>query len=83
MNEYDIKKIKKQINYRCSYSGTKETDLLYKKFIINKIDQFTNFELIKLSSLFKEVSDIDIFLILTNKIQPKKKYKNLFNKIMK
>ena len=83
MSEYDIKKIKKQIIYRCSYSGTKETDLLYKKFIINKIDQLTNFELIKLSSLFKEVSDIDIFLILTNKIQPKKKYKNLFNKIMK
>ena len=83
MNEYDIKKIKKQIKYRCSYSGTKETDLLYRKFIINKIDQLTNFELIKLSSLFKEVSDIDIFLILTNKIQPKKKYKNLFNKIMK
>ena len=83
MSEYDIKKIKKQIIYRCSYSGTKETDLLYKKFIINKIDQLTNFELIKLSSLFKEVSDIDIFLILTNKTQPKKKYKNLFNKIMK
>ena len=78
-----LNSLKKIIKYRSNYSGTKETDLLYKKFIINKIDQFTNFELIKLSSLFKEVSDIDIFLILTNKIQPKKKYKNLFNKIMK
>ena len=68
MSEYNIKKLKKQIIYRCSYTGTKETDLLYQKLIVNKIDTLSHNELYQLSTLFNEVSDTDIFLILTNKI---------------
>ena len=81
MNEKNIKNIKKQIIYRCSYTGTKETDLLYQKLIVNKIDSLSNKELCQLSILFNEVSDTDIFLILTNKINPNNKYTNLFKKL--
>ena len=81
MSEYNIKKLKKQIIYRCSYTGTKETDLLYKKLIVNKIDTLAPNELYQLSNLFNKVSDIDIFLILTNKKNPNSKYANLFKKL--
>ena len=57
MIEYNIKKLKKQIIYRCSYTGTKETDLLYQKLIVNKIDTLSNKELYQLSILFN-VTDI-------------------------
>ena len=82
MNTSDIEILKKRILYRCSYSGTKETDLIYLKLIVNKIDQLKHQELIQLSNLFKEVSDTDIFLILTNKIKPHHNYKLLFKKLM-
>ena len=62
----NIEILKKQILYRSSYTGTKETDLLYKKFIANKINNFTHKELVQLSSLFNEISDADILLILTS-----------------
>ncbi len=81
MSEYNIKKLKKQIIYRCSYSGTKETDLLYQKLIVNKINTLSHNELYQLSTLFNEVSDTDILLILTNKINPNNKYINLFKKL--
>ena len=81
MIEYNIKKLKKQIIYRCSYTGTKESDLLYQKLIVNKIDTLSHDELYKLSTLFNEVSDTDIFLILTNKINSNNKYANLFKKL--
>ena len=81
MSEYNIKKLKKQIIYRCFYTGTKETDLLYQKLIVNKIDILTHNELYQLSNLFIEVSDADIFLILTNKKNPNNKYTNLFKKL--
>ncbi len=79
----NIEFLKKQILYRCSYTGTKETDLLYKKFITNKINNFTRKELVQLSSLFNELSDTDILLILTRKIKPHSNYEYLFNKLMK
>ena len=79
----NIEILKKQILYRSSYTGTKETDLLYKKFITNKINNFTHQELVQLSSLFNEISDADILLILTKKIKPHPNYKYLFNKLMK
>ena len=79
----NIEILKKQILYRSSYTGTKETDLLYKKFIANKINDFTHKELVQLSSLFNEISDADILLILTKKIKPHPNYKYLFNKLMK
>jgi len=81
MSEYNIKKLKKQIIYRCSYTGTKETDLLYQKLIVNKINTLSHNELYQLSTLFNEVSDTDILLILTNKINPNNKYINLFKKL--
>ena len=81
MSEYNIKKLKKQIIYRCFYTGTKETDLLYQKLIVNKIDTLSHNELYQLSTLFNEVSDTDIFLILTNKNNPNNKYINLFKKL--
>ena len=81
MSEYNIKKLKKQIIYRCSYTGTKETDLLYQKLIVNKIDTLSHNELYQLSTLFNEVPDTDILLILTNKINSNKKYINLFKKL--
>ena len=81
MSEYNIKKLKKQIIYRCSYTGTKETDLLYQKLIVNKIDTLSPNELYQLSNLFNEISDTDIFLILTNKKNPNSKYTNLFKKL--
>ena len=81
MIEYNIKKLKKQIIYRCSYTGTKESDLLYKKLIVNKIDILSHNELHQLSTLFNEVSDTGIFLILTNKINSNNKYTNLFKKL--
>ena len=79
----NIEILKKQILYRSSYTGTKETDLLYKKFIANKINNFTHKELVQLSSLFNEISDTDILLILTRKIKPHSNYEYLFNKLMK
>ena len=79
----NIEILKKQILYRSSYTGTKETDLLYKKFIANKINNFTHQELVQLSTLFNEISDADILLILTKKIKPHPNYKYLFNKLMK
>ena len=81
MIEYNIKKLKKQIIYRCSYTGTRETDLLYQKLIVNKIETLSHNELYLLSTLFNEVSDSDIFLILNNKINPNNKYTNLFKKL--
>ena len=82
MNTNDIEIIKKKILYRCSYTGTKETDLIYHKLIVNKINQLNYQELIQLSNLFKEVSDTDIFLSLTKKIKPHKNYKLLFKKLI-
>ena len=81
MSSDDINKLKKRIIYRCSYTGTKETDLLYQKLIVNKIDSLNFDELRQLSNLFNEVSDTDIFLILTNKINSNDKYNNLFKKL--
>ena len=81
MSENDIKNLKKQIIYRCLYTGTRETDLLYQKLIVNKIDTLNYDELYQLSALFNEVSDTEILLILTNKINSNKKYINLFKKL--
>ena len=74
--------LKKIIKYRLSYSGIKETDIVYKKMILDKIEIFDNQELLLLSNLFNEISDIDIFDILTNKLEKPNKYKDLMNKII-
>ena len=82
MSQSNVTKLKKKIIFRCMYTGTKESDLLYKKFIVNKIDILSYKELKNLLTLFQEISDTDILLILKNKINPKKKYTKLFEKLM-
>ena len=79
----DIKdNLKKIIKYRLSYSGTKETDILYKKMILNKLEIFNTKELLLLSVLFKEISDTNIFDFLTNKLVSPTKYQELIRKII-
>tara|TARA_B110000438_G_C15756154_1_gene625190 strand:+ start:1235 stop:1486 length:252 start_codon:yes stop_codon:yes gene_type:complete len=78
----EIFNLKKIIRYRLSYTGTKETDILYKKMILNKLDLFNSNELLLLSELFNEISDLEIFNILTNKEKKPYKYKKLIDKII-
>jgi len=77
-----INYIEKILKYRLSYSGTKETDILYKKLILGKLNNFQNEELNLLISLFDEYSDDDIFGFLTNKDEPPMKFKDLISKII-
>ena len=78
-----LNSLKKIIKFRSNYSGTKETDLLYKKYFINNINKFTEKELKLLKSVFDIYSDNKIYEILTNKIEVNKEFKNLFEKILK
>ena len=41
----NINYLEKILKYRLSYSGTKETDILYKKLILSKLNNFQNEEL--------------------------------------
>jgi len=74
--------LKKLIRYRLSYSGTKETDIIYKKIILNKLDILEKNELLQLSKIFEDISDIEIFDFLTNKQKKPIKYKDLLNKLI-
>ena len=78
-----LNSLKKIIKYRSNYSGTKETDILYKKYFINNLNKFTKNELKLLKSVFDIYSDSEIYEILTNKIQVNIEFKNLFKKILK
>ena len=73
--------LKKIIKYRLSYSGMKETDIIYKKLILNKLEILNTDELKLLSILFNEISDANIFNMLTGKVHLPK-FKNLINKII-
>ena len=78
-----LNSLKKIIKFRSNYSGTKETDLLYKKYFINNINKFSEKELKLLKSVFDIYSDNEIYDILTNKIEANIEFKNLFEKILK
>ena len=78
----NINYIEKILKYRLSYSGTKETDILYKKLILGKLNNFQNKELNLLISLFDGYSDDEIFGFLTNKDDPPIKFKSLISKII-
>ena len=78
----NINYLEKILKYRLSYSGTKETDILYKKLILDNLKNFKNKELNLLILLFNEHSDDDIFGFLTNKDDPPKKFKSLISKIL-
>ena len=81
MND-EITNLKKIIRYRSLYSGTKETDIIYKRIIIDKLDNLNKEELLLLSSLFNEISDNVIFKFLTKKSKPSIKYQDLINKLI-
>jgi len=81
MNE-EMFNLKKIIKYRLTYSGTKETDIFYKKMILDKLEILNYEDLILLSNIFNEISDTDIFNILINRLDKPTKYKNLINKII-
>ena len=74
--------LEKILKYRLSYSGTKETDILYKKLILGKLNNFKNEELNLLISLFNEYSDDKIYGFLINKDDPPIKFKSLISKIL-
>ena len=76
-----LNSLKKIIKYRSTYSGTKETDILYKKYFINNLDKFNKNELQLLKSVFDDYSDDEIYQILKNKFIVNIKFKKLFEKI--
>ena len=76
-----LNSLKKIIKYRVTYSGTKETDILYEKYFLRNLDNFTQKELQLLRSLFEKYSDDEIYSILKNTLQPHQKFIKLFDKI--
>tara|TARA_B100001564_G_scaffold310243_1_gene281790 strand:+ start:329 stop:574 length:246 start_codon:yes stop_codon:yes gene_type:complete len=78
-----LNSLKKIIKYRSSYSGTKETDIMYERYFIRNLEKFNKNELNLLISVFDYYSDDLIFQILTKKIKPNNKFKSLFDRIDK
>ena len=76
-----LNSLKKIIKYRSSYSGTKETDIIYERYFIRNLEKFNKNELNLLVSVFDYYSDDLIFQILTKKIKPNNKFKSLFDRI--
>ncbi len=74
--------LKKTIKYRVSYSGTKETDILYKRYFINQLDKFTEKDLENIKSIFNQFSDNEIYDFLTSKVAIPLEFKEIFNKIL-
>ena len=74
--------LKKTIKYRVSYSGTKETDILYKRYLINHLDKFTEKDLEDIKSIFNQFSDNEIYDFLTSKVAIPLEFKEIFNKIL-
>ena len=78
----ELNSLKKIIKYRSTYSGTKETDILYKKYFINNLNNLDKNELNLLKSLFDIYSDDEIYNILTKKVKANLKFKKLFEKLI-
>ena len=74
--------LKKTIKYRVSYSGTKETDILYKRYFINQLDKFSEKDLEEIKSLFNQFSDNEIYDFLTSKVAIPLGFEEKFNKIL-
>ena len=74
--------LKKTIKYRVSYSGTKETDILYKRYFINQFDEFSKKDLEDIESLFNQFSDNEIYDFLTFKVAIPSEFNEIFNKIL-
>ncbi len=74
--------LKKTIKYRVSYSGTKETDILYKRYFINQLNKFTEKDLEDIKSIFNQFSDNEIYDFITSKVAIPLEFKEIFNKIL-
>tara|TARA_B100001123_G_C15159043_1_gene966693 strand:- start:265 stop:522 length:258 start_codon:yes stop_codon:yes gene_type:complete len=74
--------IKKQIIYRCLHTGTKETDILFKKFFIKKIDFFDKSELELIISMFDNFTDLEILMFLKKNNNPPDRYRKLLKKLI-
>ena len=74
--------LKKSIKYRVSYSGTKETDILYKRYFINQLDKLSKKDLEDIESLFNQFSDNEIYDFLTSKVSIPSEFLGIFNKIL-
>ena len=74
--------LKKTIKYRVSYSGTKETDILYKRYFINQLDKFTEKDLEDIKSIFNQFSDNENYDFITSKVAIPLEFKEIFNKIL-
>ena len=74
--------LKKTIKYRVSYSGTKETDILYKRYFINQLDKFSEKDLEDIKSIFNQFSDNEIYDFLSSKVAIPLEFKEIFNKIL-
>ena len=74
--------LKKSIKYRVSYSGTKETDILYKRYFIDQLDKLSKKDLEDIESLFNQFSDNEIYDFLTYKVAIPSEFKGIFNKIL-
>ena len=74
--------LKKTIKYRVSYSGTKETDILYKRYFINQLDKFTEKDLEDIKSIFNQFSDNEIYDFLTSNVAIPSEFMEIFNKIL-
>ena len=77
-----LNSLKKLIKYRSTYSGTKETDILYKRYFINQLDKFTEKDLEDIKSIFNQFSDNEIYDFLTSKVAIPLEFKEIFNKIL-
>tara|TARA_Y100000590_G_scaffold422368_1_gene527045 strand:+ start:12332 stop:12595 length:264 start_codon:yes stop_codon:yes gene_type:complete len=73
--------LKKRIIYKLTYSGTKESDLIYKIMILNKIADFSLKHLKLIDDLLKQYSDNEILKMLLGKKKADKKYEILIKKI--
>ena len=74
--------LKKTIKYRVSYSGTKETDILYKRYFINQLDKFSEKDLEDIKSLFNQFSDNEIYDFITFKVSIPSRFNRILNKII-
>ncbi len=74
--------LKKVIKYRVSYSGTKETDILYKRYIINQLDKFSQQDLEDIKTLFDKFSDNEMYEFITSKEDFPLGFERIFKKIL-
>lgn len=81
MIQEKIKNLKKIIIYRITHTGTKESDLLFNKIIVNNIEKLNLNELQDLKNLFDNHSDQEIFFMIINNQYLDFRIKKLFSKL--